>query len=261
MNNIFSFKRFGLLFTKEIKEYFQKFGTFTLAILCAYILYWFFTLIQGGTQSFIANRIPVIFIFIFAYIFLIPFHLYGESNHPNRGINYALLPASTCEKYCSMLLCTTIICPLVFSFVMLGLDTLLSLLSMGKVFTGNVFSTNIFDWKFLGKYVMMLLFQSLSIYGNLLFKKHKISRTFLCLIGVLTVLMTISIITLLSIYPDGQTLLINNNKLMFGDSTLFENWVQSANVIAQIFKYLCLIGIPVLLYVLSFFRLKNLQYK
>ena len=113
MNNIFNFNRFGKVLVNDLKtKYITKFFTITGIALFPFV----FVLI-----SFFRRDVPVymegdlrcflIFLFGTVIMFLAPFIIYGNVNRRKRGTDYIMLPASSFEKYLSMLLVCIVVVP------------------------------------------------------------------------------------------------------------------------------------------------------
>ena len=136
MNNSFSFKRFGQVVAKDWKNYFRNFGI-SLIVWCSLpILVWIATLAMDVDMT-ADDRIPFIFILFFAVLMFAPSKVYGKSNLSREGVSFAMLPATSAEKFFSMLLYCTILTPLIVGLGSWAVDSLLALLPFGG-FVGYV---------------------------------------------------------------------------------------------------------------------------
>lgn len=265
MNNIFDIKRFGKLYTKELKEYYHKYGPSTLSLLGCYLGFWIITLLLSRTSLGIESRDSLFTVIILVYICTLPIKLYGDINNKKLGVNYALLPASTTEKYTAMMVNSVIVYPAVFTMLMLILDSVLVFCSGTRGFSGYMLSAGFIKSNF-SSYVDFILLQSAFLYGALLFKTHKLSKTFASLIGI-NVLIVILVSLAAFMFFKGETMGmdmidINHGSFNFELDQIMDEKKQTLLVnLLKIGKYIYTIGFPVTLWILSFFRIKNMQYK
>ena len=132
----FSFKSYQILLTKELKErntmILKLAGIMSLIIIGIWLTS---ILITGGEEVSPLFRFGMMSTLLVVSMIIAPFNLYKSYNHPKKGIDYALLPASVCEKYLSMLTIVVIITPLAMILSLVTTDIFLSLITP-SVFPG-----------------------------------------------------------------------------------------------------------------------------
>jgi hypothetical protein len=129
---------------------------------------------------------------------MLPSRLYSTMNLPNRGISYAMLPASKLEKFLSMLLYTFIVAPVVVYLGSMVIDIILRTLPAGGyhqwlwqghwgfpiIHTVHDSSPQVdfsSGWVTAAIYSSYLASPALFLFAATLFKKHKVLYTFLIL--------------------------------------------------------------------------------
>lgn len=213
MNNTFNIKRFGNVVRRDGMSYFQNFG-WTLIVLWALpVILWFLTYISMETfdTGIISNRDTKISILMWLSLMIVPSRLYKNYNDSRKGVVLAMTPASSLEKFLSMILYCVVITPIVYLIGALFIDTILALKPGTNPYDGFIFSDffsknyesyreilslgeeelnrSIYDYMlsknhFIYKVIQILGFTSLFMFTNMLFKKRKLSKT----IGILTLL-------------------------------------------------------------------------
>ncbi len=177
MNNIFNFNRFGKVLVNDLKtKYITKFFTITGIALFPFV----FVLI-----SFFRSDVPVymegdlrcflIFLFGTIIMFLAPFIIYGNVNRRKRGTDYIMLPASSFEKYLSMLLVCIVVVPVTAIAACFAVDAVAATIFPSVIRGYSIkWFNSYFDWDI---YLIAVLYSSVTILGNLVFRKHKIITT------------------------------------------------------------------------------------
>ena len=212
MNNIFDFKRFGNYFLYDLRN--AK-NNYALSLL-------------------ISGTLPII-VFVFAQlfnlIFLQQFHelnmvakymqlgiattvvilgagakLYGHLTEKRAGSNFLMIPASTFEKWLSMMLIVCIMLPISLIGLQLASDALMSF------FFPNLYGDRVLELTFLqkikdgmnaeGLYVNLEAIFILDwissilvfVLGAICFKKGKIGKTILCLFAFSTIFSTLAMV-------------------------------------------------------------------
>ena len=213
MNNTFNINRFGNVVRRDGMSYFQNFG-WTLIVLWALpVILWFLTYISMETfdTGVISNRDTKISILMWLSLMIVPSRLYKNYNDSRKGVVLAMTPASSLEKFLSMILYCVVITPIVYLIGALFIDTILALKPGTNPYDGFIFSDffsknyesyreilslgeeelnrSIYDYMlsknhFIYKVLQILGFTSLFMFTNMLFKKRKLSKT----IGILTLL-------------------------------------------------------------------------
>ena len=156
MNNTFSFSRFGRFFKYDFKRWTSSYGLtlmlMSLAPVILYVITLCYSLIfsqEWGTPG-LTFRVSVFCLVAVVLFITYPKNVYGYITEKRAGSMLLMIPASTLEKFLSMMLNTLIIVPAIFVGIYLAADGLICL--------------------------FFLL-------GALLFKKHKILYPILIFIG------------------------------------------------------------------------------
>lgn len=217
MNNTFAFNRFKNLLVNDGKMYFRNFGITLTVFCCLPIIFWIISLIElfAGSSSAITvpvmARISLIYMGVVFVLMLAPSKVYGNANLSQEGVGFAMLPASSLEKFLSMFLYCAIITPILAFFGSYLVDCLLTLLPFGgfdepiRLFSPNevdhfandsedmirlrnvriafdeLFPIGIIQTMYYGGIIQWVAFFML---GNMLFKKHKAGKTFACILGI-----------------------------------------------------------------------------
>lgn len=194
MENNFDYKRFKKVFIKDIKSLWPRFGLSLLIIMLLPMAIWI--LKTSGTDEIMPNaRLAMIDSAVILAAILAPSRLYKYCNTPNKGIHFAMLPASKSEKFWSMVLMTAIVVPLIAFCGMMLLDIILT-------FFGGAYREWIFTafgplsmeeriWMIIVTLVTFNAIPATFFFTATLFKKYKVARTFLwaLLLGfILTIL-------------------------------------------------------------------------
>ena len=217
MNNTFAFNRFKNLLLKDGKMYIRNFGTSLIVWCCLNAIFWIFNLVFGSSSE-SAFRFGMLCTWTGLAIMMVPSKVYGNANLSREGVGFAMLPASSLEKFVSMFLYCAIVTPVVVFFGGYLVDALLSLfpfggfeepihlytinevvrmidnsegvvqssnmeLSFGDVFPVGVIRTSL--------YVGIIQWAAIFMLGNMVFKKHKAGKTFASYLGISYVLSTI----------------------------------------------------------------------
>ena len=210
MNNTFSFNRFKNLLLKDGKMYIRNFGSTLIVLCCMTAILWIFTLLFGKSADG-ASRAAIIVASAALAMMLVPSKVYGKANLSREGVDFAMLPASSLEKFVSMFLFCAVVTPVIVFFGGYLVDTLLSLFPFGgfkkpihlytlnelarlandtegavQMGTANVDFTDVFPIGVMRTSLYMGIIQWAAIFmlGNMLFKKHKTGKTFACYLGI-----------------------------------------------------------------------------
>ena len=176
MNNKFDFKRFGQVLAKDWKDYFRNFGISLIVWSSIPVLFWIVSLIFD-LQIDAGTRISVIACLVYSVLMFVPSKVYGNANLSREGVSFASLPATNAEKFFSMLIYCTILTPIIVGLGSWAIDTLLALLPFGG-FEGYVTLPK----HELGTFLVtiactVILFSSIFVFGNMVFKKRKAGKT------------------------------------------------------------------------------------
>ena len=227
MNNTFEFNRFKNLLVKDGRRYIRNYGTGLIVFCCLNAIFWTFNLLFG-TSSQQPFRFGMLCTWTALAMMMVPEKVYGKANLSREGVSFAMLPASSLEKFISMFLYCAIVTPIIVFFGGYLVDTLLSLFpfggfekpihlytinelvrmagdSKGVAQTGemDIAFTDVFPIGVIRTSIYMGIIQWAAIYmlGNMLFKKHKAGKTFACYLGISYVLSTIFGVVLTSSRP------------------------------------------------------------
>lgn len=280
MNNTFNIKRFGNVVRRDGMSYFQNFG-WTLIVLWALpVILWFLTYISMETfdTGIIINRDTKISILMWLSLMIVPSRLYKNYNDSRKGVVLAMTPASSLEKFLSMILYCVVITPIVYLIGALFIDTILALKPGTNPYEGFIisdfFSENyesyreilslgeeelnrsIYDYMlsknhFIYKVIQILGFTSLFMFTNMLFKKRKLSKT----IGILTLLGII-----FSIFVVRYVINLEYNFDADWTDEEITNYIKGVvNYAYHLVFYMSLISTSVLLY-LTYYKIKKQTY-
>ena len=211
MNNTFSFNRFKNLLLKDGKLYIRNFGT-SLIVWCSLnAIFWIFNLLFGSSTM-PPVRFGMLCTWTALAMIMVPSKVYGNANLSREGVGFAMMPASSLEKFVSMFLYCAIVTPIVVFFGGYLVDTLLSLFPFGgfdkpirlytlneivsRMMTDNegvvqmgelsISATTLFPIGVIrtSLYMGIIQWAALFMLGNMLFKKHKAGKTFACYLGI-----------------------------------------------------------------------------
>ena len=217
MNNTFSFNRFKNLLLKDGKMYIRNFGTSLIVWCCLNAIFWIFNLLFGS-ETMPPVRFGMLCLWTALAMMMVPSKVYGNANLSREGVGFAMMPASSLEKFVSMFVYCAIVTPIVVFFGGYLVDAFLSIFPFGgfdkpirlysmneivrmfndtegavraaemdlpieKVFPIGVMRTSL--------YVGIIQWAAIFMLGNMLFKKHKAGKTFACYLGISYLLSTI----------------------------------------------------------------------
>lgn len=268
MSNTFDFNRFGKLVKYDFFNMLQSGLPFILLSAAALAGIWIISIVACASSS-EAFRFIILCITTYLALIMNTSYLYGKVNLPKRGIPSAMLPASKCEKFWSMMLYSLVVVPACCFAAGLAADTLLYLLPLGgfdtpiwKAFpssnynfdTSNV-AVRLACAGFIATFVSSLINNHAQFFfTNTIFKRHKIIFTFVALwvIGMAISTIGVPILTMLDI--DNSNWIIR----------WFEGMATSNPDRAYTIMFAIGIGINLLmatgLYTWSYFRIKNAKY-
>lgn len=255
MNNILDFGRLFNLLRMDIKRTFMTSFNTIVVLVCVYVFLTLFSLLVNSplVQT---ERLPFYLLISTIYMIMLPRTVYGKVNDRREGVEYGMLPVSTTEKFISMVLTLGVIAPVAFYGLIFVLDAILVFLSpeaSGSV--GYLWNATAVDLKStLRSFASISLIQTAFIFGNLYFKSRKVTKTLLAFIGIHLVLIFVLVILGMNyVVPE---LFYAEEELVMSDEL-----VEVTSVLTRIFDVLYTFGFPSLLLLLSFLKLKNLQYK
>ena len=208
MNNVFDFKRFGNYFLYDLRCARNNYGLSLLILGGMPLIVFVFAVLtslvfthqvdeMNSMLKILSMWIPIVIVLLGAGT-----KLYGRLTEKRAGSDFLMLPASTLEKWLSMVLVVCIVLPIILFALFFICDTLLGLLLPNiygeRVFASAAFTSlmgsNPFSWMgegdplfinfpamtFLNWCVNILVFTL----GAVCFKKSKVAKTLLCLFGL-----------------------------------------------------------------------------
>jgi len=193
MNKIFDFKRFGNYFVYDLNNAKNTFGFSMLIMgLSPVILFAVIQLISlvftghgaDMTDGRLAGMVlTIVFIVMF---FEYPVKAYGPMVKKKSGSSWLMLPASTFEKWLSIIIVSCVIVPATLILLFAASEGILSL-----IFPGTYGTPVVFGWiKSFGQLASLSFFGMLCfVLGTFLFDRNQSGKTFLCLIVLLILTM------------------------------------------------------------------------
>ena len=234
MNNTLDINRFGKIIKHDGLNFFPNI-ILTLAIIWAIpvVIYLFTSLMptDGTTHIYDAiSRINLIDALLKIVIIIAPARLYKYCNDSRKGIGYAMLPASTLEKFLSMVIYCVIVTPIIYIAGALAIDSILALFNgpydgfaaslyfdrfaqidylidknhmvlddSWSLFINNLSPTFMTILSLLGT----LMLSSIFMFGNMIFKKRKTGK----MIGILILLSIIIMIIFINYVANNEALI------------------------------------------------------
>ncbi|MBQ3709522.1 MAG: hypothetical protein II887_02325 [Bacteroidales bacterium] len=178
MNNTFNFKRFGQVLSRDWKRYIHNFGITLLVWISIPIMFWVTSLVFDFTMP-AGARVFVIGIIVAITIMSAPSRIYGKVNLPREGVEFAMLPVTSLEKFLSMFIYCSILTPLLTVIGCWIVDCLMTLLPFGGF---SEFISLQIPREALVMIVAIItsvwVESSFFMFGNMLFKRRKAGKTF-----------------------------------------------------------------------------------
>jgi len=201
MKEIFDIKRFGRYMTADLKGCMAKYGLSALILSLSGVFVYFISVIvnlmagNGWDASGEALRWACLVGAGIALIISMPVKCYGDITDKRSGSAYIMLPASTFEKFLSMILNCLIIIPAAFIIVWVGSDWLIC--TLDKTAGTAIIESSAVRFMFGAEIPEELsdnlhpltaiddLFSSILVFllGGLCFKRSKAAKTILVLMG------------------------------------------------------------------------------
>ncbi len=236
MNNTFDINRLGKLIRFDGVQFSQKLLK-SIIIIEAAIFFGAWMFISAlRTTSLPDERSFMFYLSVFLVSVFNIERLYGDNNDPKKGIQFAMLPASTLEKTISIIFYCCIVLPLTCLILSLIMDSILAVLPFGgfegfttlSSFSGNDYGTTLTS--FISTTLIFIL-------GTVLFKKRQTVKTIACCMGCFAIVITIMSL-FFSHFHGGMTWSISpediNNSLIGKLITIFA-WVLNAVVVCLIY--------------------------
>lgn len=267
MNNTFEWSRFVKLIKYDFWNMLHR-GLAPLLILPAlFVVSWLLSIVFGSTIE-ATYRWSLLNSFTFLIMLFGVSYMYGVVNVPKKGMAFAMLPASNCEKFWSMMLYSLIVMPLINVVLGVVVDSVLWLLPFGGFkepiwdalrMPGNMFEMDDIVVKgsvgtfYLASLSSLVLSHSIFFFSNTIFRRHKIIYTILSLVAIGMVVMMIVSPIMISMDVDNMRWFIRLKEALVSNP---ERVVNAIVAIYIAFNMLVAVG----LYVWSYVRIKNARY-
>lgn len=222
MNNTLDISRLGKVLRRDGLNYFHNMGLTFLIILSIPLIIFLYVSLTPGEHHIIntSTRIGIINVLKTIILVLAPAQLYKTCNDSRQGIGYAMLPASTLEKFISMVFYCVIVTPILYICSSLVVDSILALFNgpyegfaitsyfddnkLLRDYTNNAISFDGYEPEsFIGhispfkyyaaKVLSILTISSVFMFGNMIFKKRKTAKVIGVLVLIYIILSLISI--------------------------------------------------------------------
>mgnify|MGYP004507115483 CR=1 FL=1 len=223
-SDIFNFDRFSKLFVSDLKSCTSNFGLSFITLsaiipLATYIICILFNLtFNDGTwqaPGIIFRTFLFVFIMVCIFIFM-PVKCYGRLTEKNYGSFYLLIPASTLEKFLSMIILCAVVSPLVACSIFFLVDSILCLVDStcgesvlylishaAEGIMDFIYNLDLEENSHLLKFAHIVSSPWLYLddifgaslpflLGALIFKRNKTAKTILSLIGISIILSILS---------------------------------------------------------------------
>lgn len=192
----FELNRFNKVVVRDFHNTYSLFGMSMLIIMLIPAFVWIMGLAVQDDVVEVWNRRSFISMAVYLTAAISSMKIYNSCNLVGKGNYFAMLPASLCEKFTSMVLYCFVVCPLVVFVGSVAVDTILTLLPFGpyKEFLWQVpdwmRNVNTLDGNIsgFGYFVLMAIkifgVASLFMLANTIFKKNKFIKTILWLMVI-----------------------------------------------------------------------------
>lgn len=271
MNNVFSLKRFCAYFLYDLRQarnnYLLTFLILGLSPLLIFIVYQMFAFVitgKPGPDTFIIAPFAASTALLIAML-TFPTVQYGKITEKKAGSLWLLVPASTFEKWLSLVVLSCLVLPLALALVFCATDGLLSLIfpdNYGYSFIHNLVRlSNVLEEETNGAIsfnvgAMSILQWSLDILvftlGAVVFKKSKAAKTILCLFAFGIIMSNLSILAVQGSFIDVEAIVGSG----FTDLQSFEVFMSRINWLLNL---LYAVGITALLGGI-YYRIRTIQH-
>lgn len=184
MNNTFNFNHFNKVLAYDWQRFIRNFGITLLVWISMPVMFWVTSLVFDFELP-VEVREFIIFGLIAITVMSAPSRIYGKVNLPREGVGFAMMPATSLEKFFSMFLYCSLVTPAVTLVGSWLVDCLMTLLPFGgfKAFAMHEdFLRNISFGDFMMLAVALVTAawaeSSIFMFGNMVFKRRKAGKTF-----------------------------------------------------------------------------------
>ena len=268
MSNIFNFKRAANYFVHDLRtaknNYLLQMVIFGCLPVIVLVFSQLFSLLFEGQPAHLDDasfQLLTLIVSIAGIVITFPVKQYGALTDKKYGSDWLMLPASTFEKWLSMVLMVCVVIPAVFAVLFLGSDALLAAI-FPKVYPSAILSgdlgiiaglTDELDVSFNAAGICYVNWcENILAFtlGAVIFKKSKFPKTLLAIMGIGTILTLLSLICFGTTNIDGEQIV---------------NWFEgfSAQEIARKFNLMATVLYAVVFALLGgglFLRLKTLKH-
>lgn len=222
MNNTLDFNRLGKVVKHDGTSFAQNLSLALIILWSIPLVIWLFSSLtpnNGHIDSY--SRISIISTLGTILLIMAPARLYKYCNDSRQGIRYAMLPASSLEKFLSMVFYCVIVAPIIYLAGALAIDSILAViggpyegfaiadyfndLSQFRHMVRQKMMMDEEDYTLLANYLsptIIILSKALStlamssvfMFGNMVFKKRKTGK----MIGILILLFIIFMIIMVN---------------------------------------------------------------
>lgn len=222
MNNTLDINRLGKVIKHDGASFAQNLGLALIILWAIPLVIWLFSSLTpspGHIDSY--TRISIISTLGTVLLIMAPARLYKYCNDSRQGIGYAMMPASSLEKFISMVFYCVIVAPIIYLAGALAIDAILAVL--GGPYEGFAISdyfNNLSQLRdalrhkalmgdedcalllncmsptviVISRLLSILALSSIFMFGNMVFKKHKTGK----MIGILILLFIIFMIIMVN---------------------------------------------------------------
>jgi len=179
MKKILDFRRLMKVVKYDLKELAGSRWTTFIIIAGVFLLIDTARLFVFGEEPITGARVQGIYFFLCFLMLYVPTLVYGDVKDAEKGIFYPLLPASSLEKFLSMMMCCVILLPFSFLVLLTLCDSVLLIVRSGSIDLPLELVREVFGWeniKGLGFYIGV---QSVFIAGNLHFPRNAFIKSLL----------------------------------------------------------------------------------
>lgn len=230
MNNTLDINRLGKVVKHDAMSFFQNLSLALIILWAIPVVIWLFSSLTPGSHSIDSfSRIGIISTLCKILLIIAPARLYKYCNDSRQGIGFAMLPASSLEKFLSMVFYCVIVAPIIYLAGALAVDSILAVL--GGPYVGFAIAdyfnkwTDLMDmWKekamlnaedysiladsvspaviIISKILYVIALSSIFMFGNMIFKKRKTGK----MIGILILLFIIFMIIMVNYFANHENL-------------------------------------------------------
>ena len=230
MNNTLNINRLGKVIKRDGASFAQNLGLALIILWAIPVIIWLFgnmTPFNGKMDPF--SRLGIIGTLRNILIIIAPARLYKYCNNSRQGMGYAMMPASSLEKFISMVFYCIIVAPIVYIVGALAVDSVLALIGGSyegfavpayfdkyaqlkhaldnKMFLSEEDYSSVNDSISLSFFITLkiasvIMLSSIFMFGNMVFKKHKTGK----MIGILILLSIISMIAFINYVSNHETI-------------------------------------------------------